>query len=446
MRTLIINTYAGSLLVGADAIEGSRIIGSYEDCGFGAENTKANRDKFKNLEPGFTFVDHIKQWPDQDLSDVIVLAHPPCAAFSQQNTSKAKRGINTDAFQCTVKVLKYAMTNNAAAIAVESVPGALSGAWDIYDAMSNSGGYHVYRIMKNSLLFGVPQFRERFWAVLVRKDLAGPSMTWRLSPKIRTVSSVLDPLVGGTPIPSLHKAINKFVKQLTTGPCICGKFHLCKQCSENAGHENHTGTTAHPFDAADPQVVHGFDEAEVRACLNAIPGYKRSGFSAQVQKKFFPNLDKGVVCRRHVSPFTSGQPSILAPGGYSPVLLGSSVWVYNGQPVTEEGYKAIMGFPVDYVFPTDKNYSMRTYLSKGVCPPVATWILDNIRMHLGLPSGSDFTKGVGYEKVIEHGHIGSFRPGRNQILERLEGLDKVGAIEDDELIDLRNEEEALEED
>jgi len=413
MKTLIVNTYAGSLLLGANAVPGANIIGSYEDSGFGVANTKANRAMFTEATPDFEFIDTIKKWPDQDLTGVVVLAHPPCSAFSQQNTSAAKRGVNSEAFECTRKVLKYAMTNGALAIAVESVPGALAGAWDVYDSMAERGGYHVYRILKNSLLFGVPQFRERFWAVLVRKGAADPVMHWRLSPHVTTIATTLDPIHPGTPVDGLSKGIDKFVGQLT-GQCRCG-------------------------------VAHNFDEAEVRALgLASITGFKRQGFSRLIQPRFFPTLDPKEVCRVHVSPFTSSQPSILAPGGFAPVLLGSSLWVYRGQPVSQEGYKAIMGFPTDYVFPKDGHYGMRTFLSKGVCPPVATWILDNIRIHLGEEPATAFTWGEGYRKDIEPGRIGSFRPGRVSILKRLEQMYAMGSPEDDEPITLRDEEDALE--
>lgn len=417
MKTLIINTYAGSLLLGANAIRGANIIGSYEDSGFGVANTKANVHRFTECTPQFTFIDHRKRWPDQDLTDTVILAHPPCAAFSQQNTSKTKRGVNTDAFSCTISVLKYGMTNGAAAIAIESVPGALAGAWDIYDHMSEAGGYYIYRILKNSLLFGVPQFRERFWAVLIRKDLMPPAMQWQLAPKIVTIGSVLDPLLPGTPVDGLDKSVDKFVRQLTTGPCHCG-------------------------------VVHGFDEAAVRATgLADITGFYRKGFSKLVQPTLFPTLDPKEVCRKHVSPFTSGQPSVMAPGGYAPVLLGSSLWIYRGKPIPQEGYKAIMGFPTDYIMPHDTHYGMRTFLSKGVCPPVATWILDNILNHLGAPhERSALTTNPSYEKIVQSGHIVSFRPSRQVVLQRLDAMYRAGSPDDDEPIDLRNEEADLEED
>lgn len=417
MKTLIINTYAGSLLLGANAIPGSRIIGSFEDCGFGAANTKANRARFTEAEPDFRFVDHIKQWPDLDLTETICLAHPPCSAFSQQNTSAAKRGTGSEAFECTRKVLKYAMTNGAAAIGVESVCGALAGAWDVHEHMAEMGGYYIYRVLKNSILFGVPQYRERFWCVFVRKDLAQPTMTWRLTPRLTTVATTLDPLHPGTQLDGPWKTVNKFIRKLTTDACICGQQH-------------------------------GFDDAAIRAAgLATITGHKRMGFARLLTEAgFFPGEDFKLVCRKHVSPFTSAQPSVLAPGGFTPVLLGSSLWLYRGAPVSKEGYCAIMGFPPDYVFPTDKHYGVRTFLSKGVCPPVATWVLDNIRMHLGLPSGSAFTKGVGYVKTLEPGHIVSFRPSRMDIIRRLEQMWAIGAPEDDEPMPLRDEEAALEDD
>jgi hypothetical protein len=265
-------------------------------------------------------------------------------------------------------------------------------------------------------LFGVPQFRERFWAVLIRKDLADPHMTWQLNPHIVTVGAALDPLMPGTQLKAPWGTTNKFLRKLSTGPCICGD-------------------------------VHNFDVDELKAVgLSSLEGFKRRGFSVRIQPRFFPNEDAKSVCRRHVSPFTSAQPSVLAPGGYTPVLLGSSLWFYGGAPVSKEGYCAIMGFPPDYIFPEDHHYGVRTFLSKGVCPPVATWVLDNIRIHLGLPSGSRFTRGVGYSKGVAHGHIASFRPGRMNIINRLEEMYKAGTPDDTELIPLRDEEEALEDD
>lgn len=411
MRTLVLNTYAGSLLLGANALQGARIVGSYEDCGFGAWVTKANRARFTEATPDFEFIDHIKRWPDQDLTDVNVLAHPPCAAFSNQNRSASKRGTETEAFDCTRKVLAYAMTNNAASVSVESVMGALTGAWDVYDHMAGAGGYHVFRILQNSILFGVPQFRERCWHVLVRKDLLD-AMTWRLSPRLTSVGATVDHLLPGTELDA-PKRLDKYVNLLGAGPCICGASH-------------------------------NFDLDEVRrVALAHLDGHRRQGFGVRLAP-FFPGEEPSSICRKHVSRFTSGQPSILAEGGWAPVLLGTSFWIYRGKPLPAEAYKAIMGFPTDYDVPDHKGYGLRTMLSKGVCPPVATWILDNVRVNLGYPSGSSFITPGGYEKIVTPGHIASFRPGRETTLDKLATMHDHGVVEDEDLIDLRNEEEALE--
>ncbi len=422
MNTLIINTYAGSLLLGANAIPGAKIIGSYEDVGFGAQMPKANRALFSELDPSFEFVDHLKNWPAQDLTETVVIAHPPCAAFSQQNTSAVKRGVNTDAFECTRKVLRYAMSNCALAIGIESVPGALAGAWDTYDEMAEKGGYYVYRIMKNSLLFGVPQFRERFWAVLIRKGAADPRFTWHCSPQIRNISQTVDHLLPGTPVgrnnkgETLDDAVSEFVRQLTLdgGPCRCGTNH-------------------------------GFDEQALRTVgLAHQTGHKRAGFSRLITPQFFPSEDHKKVCRLHVSPFTSGQPSVLAEGGFAPVLLGSSLWIYRGKAMPEEGYKAIMGFPPDYIFPDGySRHHIRTFLSKGVCPPVATWILANVRTHLGQATRVETNQPGLHDKTIEPGRIASFRPAPKVVLETLHDMQRYNLplVED---VTMRDEEDDLE--
>lgn len=401
MDTLIINSYAGSLVLGAMALK-RPIRGSYEDVGFGIGIQKANF-------PTLNFRDTIREWPEDDLTDTVVLAHPPCAAFSQQNVSKAKRGIDTDAFECTRKVLKYTMGHNAAAIAVESVNGAMAGAWDVHESFAARYGYNVYRVLKNSLLFGVPQFRERFWAVFVRKGAAEPVMKWRLSPIFKNVGDVLDPIMPGTPLPRLDESIDKFIARLV------------KEA--------------------------GLTSQQARACLRPkmTNAHKRKSFSLVVQERHFPNQHHKHICRQYIANFSSSQPSILAPWGYAPVLLGSSLWVYEGRPVPEEGYKAIMGFPTDYVFP-EPSYrrEMRKYLSKGVCPPVATWVLDNLLTHLGVEhQASPLTSGTAaYEKDVAPSHIVSFRVSKNLILEKLEA--RMQGQRHDDLLPLRNEEEDLE--
>ena len=60
-------------------------------------------------------------------------------------TPARRKGTETDAFACTKKVLDYAMSHKAAAIAVESVQPALEGAREIHDAFAQRHGYGVLR-------------------------------------------------------------------------------------------------------------------------------------------------------------------------------------------------------------------------------------------------------------------------------------------------------------
>src|SRR5439155_6327803 len=140
---------------------GLPIRGSYEDAGFGLSLQMVN---FPDLE----FRATVDDWPDhQDLRRTIVLAHPPCSAFSRQ-TPKGRTGIQSDAFACTKRVLSYAMRRGAVAIAIESVQPALEGAKAVHDGYARRHGYHLYRVLQNAISFGVPQWRPRFWAVFVR--------------------------------------------------------------------------------------------------------------------------------------------------------------------------------------------------------------------------------------------------------------------------------------
>jgi hypothetical protein len=58
------------------------------------------------------------------------------------------------------------------------------------------------------------------------------------------------------------------------------------------------------------------------------------------------------------------------------VILTDSIWYARGRQLFLEEYCAIMGFPTDYKWP--KPHMARMFLSKGVCPPVATWVLNTL--------------------------------------------------------------------
>ena len=162
-NVLILNGYAGSLTVAASSLD-LNIVASIEDHAYGLDTQSLNF-------PTLTYVPSLP-WPDPgvDLQDTLVIAHPPCAAFSAQNNSSNK-GTESSHFECTARVLGYSALHGAAAIMVESVTGAYLGARDWYDDWVKYNPYDIYRILQNAVTFGVPQWRPRYWTVLIRKGL-----------------------------------------------------------------------------------------------------------------------------------------------------------------------------------------------------------------------------------------------------------------------------------
>lgn len=354
MRCLVINTYGGSLLLGARALN-LEIIGSYEDTGFGLPIQQANF-------PELNFRAQRHEWPAQDLSEVFVIAHPPCSAFSVQNTNPQARGVDSAAFACTKSVLNYAMQNKAVGIAIESVVGALAGAWHIHQKFADEYGYNLYRILENGSMFGA-QWRDRFWSVFLKKGAAPDVMPWTLAPRWQTVRDVVGHDDQGPSVMGLDEELVK----------------LKARFIEQAGC---TPDDMHYIFNVNPVEVESID--------------------GKLWERRFPKEVRWDVCKRYVTKFASSAMVQLAPNGLCPVLLGSSWWYLDGRNLSERAYKLLMGFPGDYIFPEGDrrkdNYrlDMRTYLSKGVMPPIASWVLENALSHLrALP----FSQGqhVGYD-------------------------------------------------
>lgn len=377
MKVLSINTYAGSLLLGARALGRRRpieIIGSYEDGGFGSPLQHAN---FPELE----FRDYRKDWPERiDLTETVVLAHPPCSAFSQQTAggagSKDRAGVhgeNARAFACTREVLQYSMENGALALAVESVPGALAGAFHVHQRFADDYGYNLYRVLQNAAAFGRPQWRERFWAVFVRKGAAPDVFPIGLTPDFRTIGETIEDIYDDGPAPYRNDHYLGLLKKKLADP-----FTVKRTPGAQTFFEKFAAKFASP-DAirctdAELEFIFGYDEAKP---------HHRGGVAKVLQKLKFPSHDPHEVCKALVEPFASNQMVFIHPESVTGVLLGSSWWYYRGRNISENAYKAIMGFPLDYKFP-EGHYrnNVRTYLSKGVCPPVAEWVLESVVRHL----------------------------------------------------------------
>lgn len=376
MKVLTINTYAGSLLLGASAF-GAELVGSYEDVGFGQGIAFAN----------FPDIPHIQRWadwPKQNLKGVTVLAHPPCSAFSVQNSSWNARGVDSNAFACTKRVLDYALARNVDAVAIESVVGALGGAWYVHQAYAAQYPYNIYRVLQNGSMFSVPQWRDRFWVVYVRKDLAPPTMRWTLSPRWTKVKDVITGYEDGPSPGNLEELLQSLRARLL-----------------------------------DPELVPEVLTAEQmdRLFLPQDPHHKTCGIAKVMRTEFFPDDLIEDIQRLYLgNSFSSGQMCFLDPESLAGTLLGSTWWYCNGRNLSEAGYKRIMGFPHDYIFPESKpNFrrNMRTFLSKGVIPAVAQWILGQIATHIGVEHRQDCTCHAHGKKQyvydIEPNEIADFR-------------------------------------
>lgn len=338
LKILLINSYAGSLLVAAKAV-GATVLASLEDTGYGIGCQRLNY-------PGETYVDKLP-WPEPgpSLRDVIALAHPPCACFSVQgaNADPATRGVDSPKFKCTRQAVEYALAHGVAALAVESVLGTLEGARAYHDQVAARYGYHLYRIIQNAITFGVPQWRVRFWAIFVRRGVGKDARLWlRHRPCFRTVGEVLDGVRPGAELVCVRQEFDKWHTRLA------------------AVNVNLTRALAADTYGSAPYLA-------ARAL-----GWERKGSKSELEYKFVKTFG--------FSKFSSAWPIKLDPGGFAPVLMATSHWWTEGRPLTQPEYCALAGFPPDWKF--DRPREVQAYLSRGVAPPVARWILEQVCAHL----------------------------------------------------------------
>ncbi len=330
-EVVAINTYAGSLLVGAK-LAGARVRLSLEDHAYGMDIAKWNF-----LET--PMIGDRARWPEDDLSDNLVIAHPPCAAFSVQgSTRKAASGLESSHFKETEEVMEYAMRLNCRVLLIESVVPAMEGARSSHQRFAKRYGYRILRILQNAATFGLPQWRPRFWIVFLRANGRFPRrVPIGHTPTFRAIGQVLD--LDNLEEPSvrigryLGEQVEKFKKN-------------------------------------------GLTKRQIEAIFSGEEGY---GHLQSILKKYLglrENLQEIVRQYCVAGPFLSNTMSLLNPAGFSPVLLATALWcVPDGKMLADDDYKAIMGFPRDYLFQGRAEEKFREFLSRGICPPVAAWLL-----------------------------------------------------------------------
>jgi hypothetical protein len=119
--------------------------------------------------------------------------------------------------------------------------------------------------------------------------------------------------------------------------------------------------------------------------------------------------------RYNFTTFSSAWPLQLDPGGFSPTLMATSHWYYNGRPLTIPEYNVIAGFPADYKF--DRPREITAYLSRGIAPPVGEWILGEIERNLDgeLPIQQAYTDMVA---ILKPDDVADFRVRRGDLKQR----------------------------
>jgi site-specific DNA-cytosine methylase len=377
---LIINSYAGSLVQAAKD-GGYRVTGSYEDAAYGLEVQRLNFPELEGL-----FAGSRAMWPERSLEREVVIAHPPCAAFSAQNrglnekNAAAKgiaspRGVDAAKFKCTVEVADYALGRHAMALMVESVPGALDGAREIHDGLAKKHDYKLFRILQNAATFGCPQWRPRFWVVFMRPDVVGEALPLVHRP---TFKSVGDLLGDGEPFRDWAEKLEKQKRML-----------------QDAG-----------IDLA--KVFAPSSDGRLFAILEKLAGAYE-----------FLRDEKALRALCIGANFDAQNLMVLDPRGVAPTLVHNSWFVTNdARLLARQDYCAVMGFPRDYRWPGDgmqdpingkmsksAGIAVRGYLSRGICPPVGTWLLDQV-------TGAIARRELPARGVVwcEPGDLADFRP------------------------------------
>lgn len=379
---LVVNTYAGSLLLAAESL-GLDVLGSYEDVGYGTAVQAANFPHLEGLLAG-----SLATWPrDPDLSEAVVIAHPPCAAFSVQNNG-ATKGADLAHFACTLRVMRYAFEGRARALLVESVPGALEGGAALRDALAAEYKYGVYHVLQNAATFGLPQWRPRYWAVFLRDPI--DDMVFAHTP----VVAPCGPFFAAVP-PGEHDARlvewmgwqrkllrKRGVKPRDVDRLLMAPGRLPHKVARLEGIEPSAAARSHCVDATCPPIA-----------SSRSPGWTKG------------------------SPFMSHTVYELDKDGPSPSILWDSWWTIDAVPITPAQYKAAGGFPTTYAL--DKDY--RKWLSKGVAPPVAAWILDNVLCTLErdgtVPDGDRV-------EIIGPGQVADFRVNKAEWARLRDGGDR----------------------
>jgi site-specific DNA-cytosine methylase len=376
---VVINTYAGSLLVGAAQV-GATVARVLEHNDYGRAVRLWNfLETPAASERG--------RWDEAagDLSERVVIAHPPCAAFSIAASSGGSieergAGVNSPHFDVTRDVLEFTLSRRVRVLLVESVVPTMKGAWKVHDEYARRYGYRLLRVLQNAALFDVPQWRQRFWAVFIRADQDLPKkIPIGLNPRLRALGQLMSEPNPGEPDAYVVRAYERQRRLLRA-----------------------RGLTADQEDQLwnDDACGYGHIQDVVKRLLNSPE-------------------DTHALARRYAvfGSFQSNTLWVLDPAKFAPVIMATSYFYAAGRLLGVNEYKAIAGFPRDYLFLGKDAKKFREYLSRGICPPVAAWLL---RWALDLCVG-ELHRRADHEMfyALGNGDVADFNVKKEEALRRL---------------------------
>ena len=338
---VVMDGFGGGLLLGIKAA-GHKVEVDYEEGAYGRDVVEANFPKL-NYQ-GLTSFGNLKK---TGLAGRIVMSNVPCAWASLQNTTNGahKRGTEAAKFQPTKAVLAYALGHGADALAVESVCNALELGRKVHDAAAKRYGYDLFRVLQNAATFGLPQWRERCWVLFVRRGLLRDGL--RAAPLVWWPTALGD-VLEHVPTDADPRLISAYARQTKLLPRSAKRALL---------------------------------GADGYGALGAILKRKLGGDLVAVNKRY-------VVW----GSFQSQTPRVLDLEAPTPTLLHHSFFIAGGRPLSYVELNRVSGFPDNYVFPNLRR--QREFLSRGVCPPVAAWVLKTLQANLdGTAKGQAYAPG-----------------------------------------------------
>jgi hypothetical protein len=223
-------------------------------------------------------------------------------------------------------VINYGLGHHCRSVIIESVVGAYEGGQEEYEKLAKQYGYRVNYIFLNAVSFGVPQWRPRVWVIFHRLK------TFRVNLKPHYVLLKEALKAGPTPVEGMlggHMGkLWEGTRKILKGKKPMGHIHQVLRREYG---------------------LSSYDELEAK----------------------FP----------HAHGYVSGHIRFVDPNWFSTAILGNTALAFEDRLLTLEEFCAIMGFPRDYQFGRRVRQA-RMYLSKGVCPQVATWILKTVDRNL----------------------------------------------------------------